>query len=340
MNSKKTVATIVEKLNAYKGIIDKLSASYQSEIDKREEEFNEMEGKYTDLFIRESRANWKPSKDYGKMISMAREEHKKTISPYLDQLQEELDNYFMAPVDSGFAATVTALKAVGARINNKEFQLLQSAAGGYFDRKLLSELAESRTKKADKVGLDETNEPERTTVDKPDPFFGVQIPDINKCYETLDRLKSSVEAALSNYCGENRELIDFVFPMDRERESAEKVAGHYGLEPIRPQRDAYTITRAVNAPQYFNENHQTYIVFLDMMEKIDETIPKPKVKTSLSENEKKLIDTMLDPAYPTTAARQAAKIAKCDERMAEILILDERYTESVKNALKEASENE
>lgn len=38
---------IMEQLTEYKGIVDTLAISYQSEVAKREKQFEEMSGKYT-----------------------------------------------------------------------------------------------------------------------------------------------------------------------------------------------------------------------------------------------------------------------------------------------------
>lgn len=119
---------IMQQLTEYKGIVDTLSTSYQSEVIKREEKFKKMSGKYTPEFIKESRQNWKPSKDYSGEIGRAREKHQKIALAYIDQIQKELDSYFQIPVDSGFAATVTAIKALGVTPNNREFELLQGAS--------------------------------------------------------------------------------------------------------------------------------------------------------------------------------------------------------------------
>ena len=87
MKYQKFMKKVMEQLTEYKGVVDTLSTSYQSEVAKREKEFEEMGGKYTPEYIKESRRNWKPSKDYSGEISAEREKHQKNALAYLDQIQ-------------------------------------------------------------------------------------------------------------------------------------------------------------------------------------------------------------------------------------------------------------
>lgn len=332
---------IMQQLTEYKGVVDTLSTSYQSEVAKREKEFEETGGKYTPEYIKESRKNWKPKMDYGKAISMAREKHQKIALAYLDQIQKEIDEYFQVPVNPSFASTVTALKTVGAKISDREFQLLQGASGGYWDRKLLSELAVNRTKKDDKVKLNGTNEPERTTVDKSIPYNGVELPDIEQPYTNLQNVKNAVNMAFSGYCGANYELKDIVFPIDRAQEERNaSIAKAYGVQPQKPTLDAMTITKMAGCIKCFDENHSTYTAFSEMMGGLAATMPEPKRKTTLTDSDRNLIDTLISPNYPSLAQGEAIKIAKADSRLAEILSLDERYGTAVRAALGEVSDNE
>lgn len=109
----------MEQLTGYKGTVDTLATSYQLEVARREEELTGTKGKYTDEYIKESRRNWESSKDYSGEISRSREKHQKIALAYIDQIQKELDSYFQIPVDSGFTATVTAIKALGVTPNNR-----------------------------------------------------------------------------------------------------------------------------------------------------------------------------------------------------------------------------
>lgn len=341
MKYQKFMKRILQELNEYKGTVDTLATSYQLEVARREEELTGAKGKYTDEYIKESRRNWKPSKDYSGEISRAREKHQKIALAYIDQIQKELDGYFQVPVNPSFASTVTALKTVGAKISNREFQLLQGASGGYWDRKLLSELGANRTKKDDKVKLNGSNEPERTTVDKPIPYTGVELPDIEHAYENLQNVKNAVNTAFEAYCGMNYELKDVVFPLSKATEETNaKIESAYGIKAQPQKIDTLTLTRMASSIKCFDENYHPYTAFSELMGGLAATMSEPARKTVLTDSDRKLIDTLISPNYPSLAQSDAIKIAKADSRLAEILSLDERYGKEVRKALGEVLDNE
>ena len=340
MKYQKFMKKVMEQLTEYKGVVDTLSTSYQSEVAKREEELTGARGKYTDEYIAESRRNWKPKMDYSKAISMAREKHQKIALAYIDQIQKELDSYFQIPVDSGFAATVTAIKALGVTPNNREFELLQGASGGYWGRRLLNELAVSRTKTEQRAEL-ENGEMKRIEKEAKIPYGGVELPDIEKAYNSLQSVKNSVNLAFDGYCGANYELKDIVFPIDRAQEERNaSIAKAYGVQPQKPTLDVMTITHMTGSIKCFDENHSTYTAFSEMMGGLAATMPEPKRKTTLTDSDRNLIDTLISPNYPSLAQGEAIKIAKADSRLAEILSLDERYGAGVRKALEGAADNE
>jgi len=331
---------IMEQLTEYKGIVDSLSSSYLEERAKHEKELEGMRGKYTPEYIEESRRNWKPSKDYAGLIATAREKYQKNAIAYIDKIKAEMDGYFQIPVDSGFAATVTAVKSLGVTLNNREFEVLQSASGGYWGLRLLNELGVSRTKT--ELGAElENGQTKRVEKEVSRPYTGVELPDIEAAYNSLQSVKNAVNMAFEGYCGEGYTLKDIVFPPDRYTEETNaRLASEYGIEPPKPTMDTMQITKMANATGCFNENHIVYTEFSDMMSALMATVPKPKRKETLTDDDKKLIDTIIDSKYESLAKDQAVQIAKADEHLAEILRLDTRYSREVRTALGEVSENE
>lgn len=331
---------IMQELGEYKGIVDTLSSSYMAEKTTHEEELQEMQGKYTEEYIAERRKSWKPSKDYSGEISKAREKQQGIVNAYIDQIQRELDSYFQIPVDSGFAATVTAIKALGVTPNNREFELLQGASGGYWGRRLLNELAISRTKTEQGAEL-ENGEMKSTEKEVKMPYWNIELPDIEKVYDSLQNVKNAVNMAFSGYCGTNYELKDIVFPIDKALEQTNaKLSETYGVEPQKSKLDNMAISRMASSPKCFDENYHSYTAFSEIMEKIEATMPKAERKTVLTDSDRKLIDTLISPNYPSLAKDDAIRIAKADSRLGEILSLDERYGKAVKEALGEVLDNE
>lgn len=339
MNYKKIMQKIFAELSMYKSEIDKLASDYQSEHGKFDEEMEAAKGKYTESFIAESRANWKPQLDYAGLVNMARETHSKNVTICISQLEQQLNDYFKTPADANFCATLTAIKALGVNLSNREFSLLQESANGYVGRRLLNELAVTRTK-TEKAAELKGGEVTRAEKEKPIPCTSVNLPDIEKVYEGLQNVKNAVDTAFA-YCGANYELKDIIFPTSRATEETNaRIEAVYGVKAQPQKNDTLTLTRMASSIKCFDENHSTYTAFSEMMEGLAATMPEPKRKTTLTDSDRNLIDTLISSNYPSLAQGEAVKIAKADSRLAEILSLDERYGKAVKEALREVSDNE
>ena len=135
-------------------------------------------------------------------------------------------------------------------------------------------------------------------------------------------------------------MKDVVFPINKalERTNA-KLSETYGVQPQKPKLDNMAISRMAGSVKCFDENHRPYTAFSEMMKGLAATMPEPKRKTTLTDSDKNLIDTLISTDYPSLA-QSAIKIAKADSRLVEILSLDERYGKAVKEALQEGADNE
>jgi len=340
MNHKKIMQKIFSELKMYKQEIDKLASDYQLERKKFDEEMEAAKGKYTESFIAESRANWKPRLDYAGLVNMARETHSKNVTRCISQLEQQLNDYFRAPADANFCATLTAIKALGVNLSNREFSLLQESANGYVGRRLLNELAVTRTKTERAAELKD-GEMTRTEKETKIPYWGVDLPDIEKAYDALQSLKNGVNIAFSGYCGEGYALKDVVFPIsEMAEETNRKLAEAYGVAPQKQTLGAVEISKMATSIKYFDENNRTFTEFAKMMDGVNATIPRKERKTELTEDDKSLIDSLIDSRYPNTAKEKAVEIARKDERLKELLELDERYKDVIEKSLREASDNE
>lgn len=339
MKYQKFMRKIMEQLTAYKSKVDEMAVAYVAEKEKHEKQLESMRDKYTPEFLEESRKNWEPKVDYGKIIDLARETHEKIAMSYFDKIKSELDCYFQIPVNAGFASTVSAIKAVGVTLNNREFELLQGASGGYWGLRLLNELNVSRTKMEQGTEL-EGGLPRQVEKEAPKPYIGVELPDVEKAYESLQSVKNALDMAFSSYCGVGYALKDIVFPLSKVTEETNtKLAETYGVQAQKQVLDNVTISKMANAGNCFDENYGPYTIFSEIMGSLEATMLKPKEKESLTDDDKELIDMIINPDYPTLAQDEAIKIAKADEHLAEILRLDSRYGDGVRLALGEVSEN-
>lgn len=341
MNYKKIMQKIFAELKMYKSEIDKLAADYQSERRKFDEEMDAAKGKFTESYIAESRANWKPRLDYTGLIHMARETHSKTVTRCISQLEQYLNDYFKTPADANFCATLTAIKALGVNLSNREFSLLQESANGYVGRRLLNELAVTRTKTEQAAELKD-GEMTRTQKEKPIPYEGISLPNIEKAYDALQSVKNTVSTALEGYCGGRFELQDIVFPLDKAaEETSRKLAETYGVQPRQKQTLGVIETaKMATSINCFSEDYRSYVEFAKVVDGINATIPKPPKKTELTEDDRDLINSLIDYRYPNTAKEKAVEIAGKDERLRELLELDERYKDAIEKSLGEASDNE
>lgn len=340
MKYKKYIQEIMQELKQYKDKVDEMATAYTAEKTKFEKSLEDMRGKYTPEYIEDSRKNWKPKINYRGLIDFAREVHQTNSMSYFDKIKSEIDGYFQIPVDNGFAATVTAVKSLGVTLNNREFELLQGASGGYWGLRLLNELGVSRTKTEQRAEL-EDGQTKRVEKEVKTPYTTVNLPDIEAAYNSLQSVKNAINIAFDGYCGENYELKDIVFPLSKATEETNaKLAAAYGVQPQKQTLDAVTISQMATSVKCFDENYHSYTAFYEMMGGLAATMPKPKRKETLTDDDKKLIDTLIDSRYESLAKDQAVQIAKADEHLAELLMLDTRYGEAVKTALGEVSENE
>lgn len=340
MNYKKSMQKILAELSMYKSEIDKFAADYQAERRKFDEEMEAAKGRFTPEYIQETRANWKPRLDYAGLISMARETHSKNVTKHISQLEQQLNDYFGKPADANFCSTLVAVKELGLNLSNHEFSLLQESANGYVGRRLLNQLATTRTQTEQAAEL---KEGEMTTVqkEKPIPCFSVELPSIEHAYDALQSLKNAVNTAFRGYCGTNYELKDVIFPVDAVTEqTSRKLAEAYGMQPQKQTLGAMEISKMATSIKFFDENSRVYTEFAKMVDSINATIPKPQKKTELTEDDKILIDSLIDYQYPNTARAKAVEIAGKDERLKELLQLDTRYKDAIQKSLGEANDNE
>lgn len=167
------------------------------------------------------------------------------------------------------------------------------------------------------------------------------MPDIQGVYDALQDVKNSITIGFESYCGIGYALKDIVFPPSKTDErTGELLEKEYGMETEPSKPDALTISKMASSVRCFNENYSSYANFFEVMEDLATSMPEAQRKTVLTDSDKKLIDILIDSKYKFSAELQAAKIAKADSRLAELLLLDERYSEEVGKALEEVANDE
>lgn len=319
---------IMKELKDYKSFVDTLIPEYQAELSKHEAYLQSMEGKYTAEYIAETRAKWRPAKNYSGVMKSARDSHKATVDFYINLMKKQLDHYFNAPVKLEFSNKVTAIKLMGLQLSDSEFKLLQDSATSYIERRLLAQLAADRTRKEDTTVLNRDklqgsavvdSALERKQIDVNNPYSGVSVPDIEQIYRAFNGMKSNVNIALQWYCGEDMQFKEFVGC----------TSDNYG-----------SIANVAHAPQCFDiDSNRSYKEFLELTDAANEILPESKVKKELTEADKKFIDAIISPddfeKYPSIEKKKAVEIAKTSPEVAALLMLDERFSKDVEEALAE-----
>lgn len=303
MTYKKYVSRITKELAEYKNAIDKLEKEYEAEKARQEKEIEGMRGKYTDQYIEEYKQKLKTVAAYAPKMSDLRVKTAPVVSHYLGLIEKQLNDYFNAPVRTEFANRINSIAITGLTLSDTEFKILQDSATSYMERRLLNQIAESRKKEEKHAMLDEeTGETSWKQETSADPYIYVEVPDIESMYSAFKDFKRSAGFLLDGYSGKKATLAKC-------------------LESGMPDymsitSDSYFINGAENA-------------FIEVMDKANSILPEAKIKRELTEQDKKLIDVLIDPKYPNLAKDTVKEISQNSPELAELFLLDDRYKEFV-----------
>lgn len=299
MKYKNYVEKITGALKEYKEKIDIQEAMFTQEQKALQGKAEEMKGQWTDEYIEKYLSENNPHSKYKKQMQDTRAIYEPTILHYLELIKKQLDSYFNAPVKVDFANKINAIKLSGLQLSDTEFQILQQSATSYMERRLLNQLAESRTKTETKAVLNkQTGEAEYQTVQTTDPYIRMELPDIDNLYGAYKNYESAAKGLLYDYAGHDARLSDML-----ENDAPDFVA--------------------VNMDSYFRNEHEQK--FAKVMDEANAILPESKIKRELTENDKRLIDTLIDPKYPSLAKPKVQEIAKNSPELSELFLLDSRY---------------
>lgn len=294
------VKKISDTLAKYKTDVDTLEGLYRADKQKVQAKADEMKGKWTDEYINQYLAEHNPDKNYKTRLQGARAAVEPTVLHYLEMLGKSLDRYFNAPIKTDFANKIMAIKLSGLQLTDLEFKILQDSATSYMERRLLNQLAESRTKTETKTVLNgTTGQPEYKTKQTANPYINLELPDMENTYNSFKNYSRSAKGLLYSYAGTNAEmshLLDSDIP-------------NY----VSVSMDSYFRNHADEA-------------FSKVMEKANSILPESKIKRELTENDRKFIDTLVDSKYPSLAKDRVKALAEADADIESLLLLDERYS--------------
>lgn len=291
------VRKITEALEKYKKEVDALEKTYLLEKQKVENYAKDMSGKWTEEYIEKYCMENNPNYKYKNQLSETRKSTEPVVLHYIEMLKGTIDRYFNAPVKTDFANKITTIKLSGLQLSDLEFKVLQDSATSYMERRLLNQLAVSRTTdNGVMVQNAETGETEYKKVSN--PYLQLELPNIEDTYNAFNKYTQYAKGLLYEYAGEYAKLAHLL-----DTETPEYVAINM---------DAYLKCEADKE-------------FKKVMEKANSILPESKIKRELTENDKRFIDTLIDPKYPNLEKEKVKKLAECDTDIETLLLLDERY---------------
>lgn len=297
MRYKNYVTKINEALNRHKTEIDNLAIIYGTEVQGHKSELEKMRGVYTSEYISEYNKKWQPKTNYRDIIGKSSEKATIETEIYLGKIKKELDRYFDSPVRQDFINKINAIALTGLMLKDREFKLLVDSASNYMEMRMVQQLAENRTKQSYQTKITDNGEVEQKEVSVKNPYH-FELADVDYVYRSFDEFANSTRHLIKYYAGSNADLKEYL------GETSEYLP--------------------LTADSFFRNNAVDR--FSKVMEKANACLPESKVKRTLTENEKKFIDTLVDRQYPEFAMERVRKLAEADRDIEELLRLDERYS--------------
>lgn len=298
MKYKSYVNKISEALAKYKADVDTLEGLYMADKEKLEAKVDSMKGKWTDEYIKQYRIDHSPDINSHARFHGARSRVEPTVLHYLEVLKNQLDKFFNAPVNPDFANKIMTIKLSGLQLSDTEFKVLQGSASSYMECRLLNQLAETRTKEGDVTEVGENGEIQHKKGTLKDPYMYLNLPNIEEVYKSFREYETTVKGLLYSYSGTKAKMA------------------HLLDDPI----PDYI---SVSMDSYFRSHSEEK--FTKVLENATSILPESKVKRELTENDKKLIDTLIDCKYPSLCEERVKTLAEADASIGALLELDERY---------------
>lgn len=203
-----------------------------------------------------------------------------------------------ARLKSIIANKIMAIKLSGLQLSDMEFRVLQESASSYMECRLLNQLADTRTKEGYVIEIGENGEAQQEQRTLRNPYTLLNLPNIEETYKAFGEYEAAVKGLLYSYSGVNAKMAHL---LDKPTPSYVSVA----------------------MDSYFRNHHEE--AFTKVMEKANSILPESKVKRELTENDKKLIDTLIDCKYPSLCKERVKTLAEADATIGSLLELDERY---------------
>ena len=300
MNVSFYIKAIEEYVKQYKDYADELGKAYVAAYDAIQKEASGMQGKYTPEYIKEfsEKGVGDLKKKLQKQLQEMRTKQGRNIPQFLKLVKKDMDKYFMSPASDSFMSAINLISASGMKLTASEMAFLTDNAKTYFEKRAINQLIANHTS-----GLQE-GEVYYTGND----YYKHEkaaVPDMGGAYVLFKQFSDEAINFVDNYTGEKMVLSD---------------------KPLSERETWVAGTKC-----HFFEN-RTGEKLLEKLGEACAICPYENV-TTLSEEDKTLIDVLINSAYGYTAKNRAVEIAKASPEIASKLILDERYKDVVINAI-------
>lgn len=310
---KKRIKKIESILQDFKGKADEIEKSFAFEKSERDRFAKNPDGRYSEDYIATFLREWKPAKDYSKMLVTLKEQTEEGLTRELSQIRGHVDKVLTTNPDPGFATKISAFYQLGMQnsMSHAEFEALKRQAKTYSELAMLSQLAASRTKNNTQISLDASGNP-TTHAKTVNDGFEIRIPDPAKIYSSLSAFEDKVKSVVKWYVPSG----------DPDLQVDKSVVGI----SMRAQADRYYLRGFDSQLTLFAEN----IAELDGLLNPEKTLTQEQLE---------LLAFLTDfDKYPMLAKDRAVEIAERSENLREMFRKDVRFAEAINDRFPEDKE--
>lgn len=305
MNTIRIMNNIWDYLHQYKRAVDGYcneAREMQRSLDAKVNELKNS-GNYTEQYINSYKARNAPALKYTDALKKERLYYAKKVTPFLEDLEEELNSFFEGEVSQSFSAKITAAQAAGLRFEDEDFDLLEKQASTYLECKIIDTLANNRKKTTERYSH-KKGEIEKIQI--ADPYeFKKNLPSPTEAKARYFHFKNTVTYMLEHYCGTDAVLVDCL-------ENVDKSFGNMAM--------------IVNADAAIRTDH-VFSEYSSLVKSIRETAPAwAKNIPTITKTERESLDSALDPLKAEKRTREEMQqFAKDNPYLGGLAAKDSRY---------------
>lgn len=298
----KRTERIDNELLLHKAFVMRLIDEYNGAVAERERMKNT--GHFSESYIQETFNKRIAELDIKGRLEKSKAETLTRVKSLLGYCKADMDAFFTGDVTRGFAEKINAYNSVGVDLSDREFDLLHKQAKTYSDLRLIQTFAEKRNEKIRTTEVDKDGNINAVDKVSGNGFVSrtVKVPDIERAYAMHEEYERAVLSFVSHYYGNENELLNV---------SGSNIASFVG---------------ALSTNYYDHKAKDKYNKYI---EELSAFLPENKVKTELTDNDKRLIDALVDEKHPFLAKSEVKRWIDINPDYADLFALDDRYAQFV-----------